>query len=123
LQKQLFAGNVIRFVNDRHATAHQISEVQDGGRTVVVKLADDLQVGLVRIDGVEPTALTTSTAVPLFPAYRGTTVCDELFRFFHPVQQVVEGKITLAKPLPAEHPFKVGEKAWLLDVGPGDIVE
>ncbi len=123
LENQLFAGNVVRFVNDRHATAHQLASVKIESGRVVMMFKDDVIVGQVKIAGIEPSALAISTAVPLFPAYRGVTLADEMFRFFHPVSDVVEGKINLAKPLAANQPLKVGDKAWLVDVGPGDRVE
>ena len=56
-------------------------------------------------------------------AARGVTLSDELFRFFHPVATVQEGKINLATALPDGAPIKAGDKLWLLDVGPGDTVE
>ena len=119
----LRVGDVVRLVNPHHASAHQITAIRREGEKTILSFADDLAVGLVKVEAVSNIAITTSSAVPLFPTYRGVTLSDDLFRFFHPVYRVEEGKIFLALPLPAGHPVKPGDQLWLLDVGPGDGVE
>ena len=118
-------GQVIRFVNGDHSTAHTVTAVEQDRNTgnFMLTLGDDVFVGVAKVDAVESESITTSTALPLAPAYRGVTLADELCRFQHPVKSVANGKITLAKPLPPGHPIKPGEKVWLMDIGVGDSVE
>jgi hypothetical protein len=116
---------VIHFVNDYHRSAHTVASVVRDRETgnYLLTLADDILVGLAKVDAVESDAVTTSTALPLAPAYRGITLADELFRFQHPVKSVAGGRINLARPLPSTRPIKAGENVWLMDVGVGDSVE
>ena len=117
-------GRIVHFRNDRHRTAHMIEAVErQDDFTVLLKLRDDLPVGLAKIDQVEPDRLVTSTALPLAPTYHGVTLADEMFRFQHPVASVADGTIVLASPLPSQHPLKAGDNVWLMDVGVGDAVE
>jgi hypothetical protein len=117
-------GRVVHFSNSGHRTAHTIHAAQRDGPNLLLSLSDDFVVALVKIDAIDAQSLTTSTALPLAPCYRGTSIADELFRFIHPVTNVEHGgKIQLAKPLPPHHLLNVGDKLWLLDVAPGDSVE
>jgi hypothetical protein len=120
---QSLVGRVVHFRNDRRRTAHTVVAAEGGENEIVLKLADDVIVGLAKVDAVEQGAITTSTALPLAPTYRGTTLSDEMLRFQHAVRNVAGGKITLDSPLPADHPLKAGQKVWLLDVGIGDVVD
>jgi hypothetical protein len=121
-------GRVIHFRNDRHRTAHTVLSVAppdaDGAQgDLLLTLADDVLLGLAKVDAVQAGAVTTATALPLAPAYRGVTLADDMFRFQHAVRNVADGKITFAAPLPDGHPLKPGGNVWLMDVGVGDVIE
>jgi hypothetical protein len=123
LNPQSLVGRVIHFRNEHHRTAHTVTAAHRERDRYVFKLGDDLLVGCVKVEGVDQQSVSTSTAIPLCPTYRGTALSDELFRDFHPVQSAVEGKISLSKPFPPDHKLKAGSNAWLVDVAPGDTVE
>jgi hypothetical protein len=91
--------------------------------SVLLTLADDIRVGLAKVDGVAGTEIATATALPLDVTYRGATLADEKAGFQHPVKSVGGGKIVLDRPLPQDHPIAAGGVVWLLDVGVGDTVE
>ncbi|MEA2734695.1 MAG: hypothetical protein QOE14_1146, partial [Humisphaera sp.] len=118
-------GRVIHFVNDRHRTAHTVASVArvPDSNHYLLTLADDIVVGLAKVDKIQADELTTATALPLISAYRGATLADDLFRFQHPLKYARNGTIKLASPLPANHPIKPGDNVWLMDVGVGDSVE
>jgi len=118
-------GRVVHFTNGRRRSAHTIVGVERerDSPNYILTLGDDILVGLAKIDAVAPDALTTTTALPLAPAYTGVTLADDLFRFQHPVKRVEGGRITLEKPLPSTQPIKPGDNVWLLDVGVGDSVQ
>jgi hypothetical protein len=118
-------GRVVHFVNDRHRTAHTIRTVERDGDRVILSLADDLLVGVAKLDAVDDAhTLSTSTALPLAAAYRGTTLSDDLFRTALPVKSVAGGKIALAGDGVAPGSgIKPGDTVWFLDAGPGDRVE
>jgi len=119
-------GQVAHFVNDRHRTAHTIAKVEPEQDGYVLTFNDDLIIGAVKVEGVQPQSIATSTAIPLSPSYRGASLTDELFRDYCPIQSA-EGTITLAKPWASAHgahgPLKKGDTAYVLDVAPGDSIE
>jgi hypothetical protein len=110
---------VANFTNDLRQTSHPIASVFKDGDEAVFKTKDDLLIGRARIDAIEPAALTTSTVMPL-EIYRGCWLASSDFKFSHPVADAGGGRITLAKPLPADHPLKPGQDVWLVNVGVGD---
>jgi hypothetical protein len=118
-------GRVVHFTNGRRRSAHTVVGVERerDSKNYLLRLGDDILVGLAKIDAVTPDGLTTTTALPLAPAYTGVALADDLFRFQHPVNRVERGRITLDKPLPATLAIKPGDNAWLLDVGVGDTVQ
>ena len=117
-------GRVIHFDNNWHRTAHTITSARrEADNTLLLTLRDDFVVGFAELDGVEPRRLHTSTALPLSPCYRGTTLSDELFRLSANVVEVTGGNIRLLNDLPKEHPLRPGSRVWLLDVGVGDRAE
>jgi hypothetical protein len=124
-----FIGRVAYFYNNYHRTAHTVTGIERQGDKWLITVADDLLVGLAKIDAVQQTTLndfatlTTSTALPLAPVYHGTTATDELFRTQVPVDHVAGGKIVLNRPLPPDSKIKPGESVWLLDAGIGDMIE
>lgn len=121
--KSELIGRAIRIKNDRRTTWHTVVHATGDADSLTLTFADDLQVGLIRVDAVEAQALVTSSALPLAPCQRGTTLADREFGTLLPVESVGGGRINLVSPLPIPSPFKPGDKLWLLDVGPGDRIE
>jgi hypothetical protein len=122
-EPRTLVGQVLHFKNGNYRTAHTIASAQSEGDDVVITFTDDILVGTAKIDAIEQQALITSTAMPLAPTYRGTTLCDELFRLSVPVKSVENGRIELASPLPSNHNLKPGDKIWLSNVGVGDTID
>ncbi len=123
---QSLVGRVVFFRNDRHRVAHTVSSAVrdfDNPLKYTLTLTDDILVGIARLDRVEPTFLSTSTALPLSPTYRGTTLAADLFRLTRPVEGVIDGKLELSQPMPPNNPLKPGDNVWLLNVGVGDTIE
>ncbi len=117
-------GRVIHFSNARHRTAHTIATAKIEANNLVLTLDDDILVGVAKLDKVEVQQLHTSTALPLYPSYRGTTLTDELFHASLLVDHVDhDGNIKLLKKLPDDHSIKAGDRVWLMDVGVGDRAE
>ncbi|HEX8521549.1 MAG TPA: heparinase II/III family protein [Tepidisphaeraceae bacterium] len=116
-------GRVVHFSNPLHRTAHPVVSSRIVGDEVELTLKDDVLVGKVRIDALEPAAVVTGTALSFSPAYRGAWLCTSDYQGYQRIAGVEGGRIVLEEKLPADHPFKVGQDAWIVDVGPGDGVE
>jgi hypothetical protein len=123
LEPQNFLGRVVHFSHDHRRTAHPIVEARRDGDDIVLTTADDLLVGRARIETASDDALTTKTALPLAPIYRGVTLGSRNFEPLARVAQVEKGKIKLATPLASDHHAAPGDDVWLINVGPGDTFE
>ncbi len=111
------------FSNGRRQTTHRIKEMRAEGEDIVFVMEDDLLVGRARITALGEAEITTDTAFMFAPVYRGAYVADAKFQHFYDLDTVEAGRLKLCAPLPVEHPFSVGEDAWIVNVGPGDMVE
>jgi Heparinase II/III-like protein len=122
-------GLPVHFENERRRTAHPIAAAAWDGDDLVLTTRDDLLVGRANITAVEAQAIRTNTSFLFAPIYRGTYATDAAFTASYPVTTVSgpgkesEGAIGLVEPLPAEHPFKEGTDAWIVNVGPGDRLD
>ena len=116
-------GRVAHFVNDLRRTAHPIAVARLEGDELVLVTRDDLLVGRAHVTGIGDDALQTDTAFAFASVYAGAWVAAAEFGQYMPVHDVAEGRIRLAARLPQEHAFKVGEDAWIVNVGPGDRLE
>jgi hypothetical protein len=118
-----FIGRVVHFRNDLRRTAHTVTSATRDGDDIILTASDDLLVGRARVDAVEDAALTTKTALPLAPIYRGVTLGGPGFQPLARVAEVSKGTITLAAPIAKEQRPSPGEDVWLINVGPGDAFE
>lgn len=121
---ETLVGRVVHFSNDRHRTAHMIASAKIQENNLILTLRDDMLVGVAQLDKVTPDQLHTSTALPLYPCYRGTTLTDELFHANILVDRIdSQGNIKPLNKLPDDHSLKAGDRVWLMDVGVGDRAE
>jgi hypothetical protein len=118
-----FVGRVVHFQNDLRRTEHTIASARRDGDEIILTASDDLLIGRARVDQVEPDALTTKTALPLAPIYRGATLASAAFEPLARVRAVRDGRITLAAPLAEQNRPKAGQEVWLVNLGPGDRFE
>lgn len=116
-------GRIVHFENEMRRTAHPIVAAQRQGDELRLTTRDDLLVGRVRLTGVEARQLKTNTPLILAPTYRGALVTDAQHRASFRLRAVEEGALQLAQPLPANHPFKIGQDVWLANVGSGDRLD
>jgi hypothetical protein len=113
-------GRVAFFQNGLHRTAYPITAVAENSGLVELTTRDDLVVGRIKVDAIEALAVSTVTALPLGPIYRGTFLCADGGSAYHPVRSAGAGKIVLTGPLAPDQLLAPGKDAWLTDVGPGD---
>jgi hypothetical protein len=122
-QADQFIGRVVHFRNDLRRTAHTVVSATREGDAIALTTSDDLLVGRARVDEVSDRTLTTKTALPLAPAYRGTMLVSAAFEPLARVATVSDGKITLATALSEQHRPSRGDDVWLVNVGVGDTFE
>jgi hypothetical protein len=113
-------GRVAHFRNSIRQTAHTLVAVRLEGNDLVLRTRDALLVGRAHVTSISPTTLTTDARFQFPSVYRGTHITDERFHRYYPIQSARADAVTLAEPLPPDHPLVVGKDAWLVDVGPND---
>ena len=115
---------IVHFRNSVRQTAHPIVEARREGNDLLLRTRDALLVGRAHITSISPatspTMLTTDARFQFPSIYRGTYITDKHFTSFYPVRSAQTDAVTLAEPLTTDHPFVVGNDAWLVNVGPND---
>lgn len=131
-------GEVARIGNDRRWAAYNITAVEGGGRRYRIRFGDDsFRIGRFVITGVSPDGTGLSTKTNLYMAaqgyYRGAWLTDRDHTHWLPVDDVElaphapgvrrDAGIRLVGRHDLSTGFRIGEIAYLYDVGPGDTVE
>ena len=119
---QDFVGRVVHFENDLRRTAHTIASAERAGDDIVLTPSDDLLIGRARVEKSSESTISTKTALPLAPIYRGCAVSDENYRELGRVVEVSHGNIKLMASPQRQSPTQ-GDDVWLVNVGSGDRVE
>ena len=130
-------GEVARIGNARRATAYNITAVEGRGRHYRIRFgADRFRIGRFVITGRNPDGTGLSTRTNLYMAaqgyYRGAWLTDKNHTIWLPVDDVDlaphrpgarrDAGIRLVGRHDLAARFKVGEIAYLYDIGPGDCV-
>lgn len=116
----LLSGRVLHLTNALRDTVQTITSVRLEGGELVFTLKDDLRVGLVHVASAEGATLTTKTALPLAPNYRGVTLCDHADVPLATVVEAKNGVLTFTGP-PAGK-VTSGDDVWLVDAAVGETV-
>ena len=116
---------VAHFQGALRKTSHPIQAAALDGKDLVLATGDDLFIGRVHVTDVEANALRTDTPMMFAPIYRGAWLADAACKAFFPIQEAAApgdepGSVTLTFPLPEDQPFRAGQNAWIVNVGPGD---
>lgn len=130
-------GEVARIGNARRATAYNITAVEGRGRHYRIRFgADRFRIGRFVITGTNPDGTGLSTGTNLYMAaqgyYRGAWLTDKNHTIWLPVDDVDlaphrpgarrDAGIRLVGRHDLAARFRVGEIAYLYDIGPGDSV-
>ena len=130
-------GEVARIGNARRCTAYNITAVEGRGGRYRIRFGDDsFRIGRFVITGVNPDGTGLSTKTNLYMAaqgyYRGAWLTDKDHTLWLPVEDVDlaphrpgvrrDAGIRLVGRHDLAARFRIGEMAYLYDVGPGDAV-
>ncbi len=111
---------IVHFRNSVRQTAHTVMEARLDGTNLVLRTRDALLVGRLHVTSITPTTMTTDARFQFPSVYRGTYLTGAQLTGYYPIRSAQADAVTLAEPLPRNHPFVVGNDAWIVDVGPND---
>jgi hypothetical protein len=112
---------VAHFANSIRETTHPIQVVSQGKKKLVLETKDDLLVGKLRIDKINPDGnLETRTSLSFQRQYDGVTLMNEDFAEVATVKSVSNGAIQLHNK--SKKDVKVKDVLWLSNVGIGEQV-
>lgn len=115
------SNRIAHFSNEYRTTAHPMQNLERNGGSVTITTKDDHLVGLLRLEDVNATVLTTTTHLPFAGLYNGVSVLDKNYSPVGKLINVQRGKLTLKEKIAL--PLNPGDDVWLSNIGIGDSME
>ena len=109
------------FSNSNRTTVHPNETVHTKNGQLIIKLADDLLIGRLKIQEIANHVIRTNTSMTFTADYPGASLLNEQFEQVATLKHIRSGVITLEDGYLRED-LHTGDVMWICNVGLGDEI-
>lgn len=114
-------GRMAHFSNSNRTTVHPNETVHTKNGQLIIKLADDLLIGRLKIQEIANHVIRTNTSMTFTADYPGASLLNEQFEQVATLKHIRSGVITLEDGYLRED-LHTGDVMWICNVGLGDEI-